>query len=429
MHDWGAPRADFPEPLSPRLRTVVEALSADLENLTKRVVSMIWAAIPEYGLSRDPELRTELCHAIRINAELWYRTLLTATPPDEQALAPVIALARKRVHQGVPLASMLRAYRVGSRGEWQILLGAAGDDEALHQELLFKVSPYHMGHFDMVAQSMAMAYTMEQAQHARWRDRLRHELWSVISARPQDVEAFQRHAEGLGLDARAPHAAVVLRMLLTQEANPGLEDVIDKLLTRLARTFGVERESFMRALHRDHLVIWLPLRNGESLIEGDLRLAARASEALQQSSGLRAAAVGLPGVGAAGWRMSMEQAFRALEAGVASSAERSGARRYAEILLDDAVASSDNVRRFLDAMLERLAGEPQLLHTLETWLELRQHRKAVSSRLDVHPNTLDHRLQRIESLLGGRFDDVSWLALVHTALRLRRHGKLPDHAG
>jgi DNA-binding PucR family transcriptional regulator len=40
----------------------------------------------------------------------------------------------------------------------------------------------------------------------------------------------------------------------------------------------------------------------------------------------------------------------------------------------------------------------------------------------VHPNTLDNRLQRIETLLGGRFDNVSWLAMLDAALRLRRHG-------
>jgi DNA-binding PucR family transcriptional regulator len=56
------------------------------------------------------------------------------------------------------------------------------------------------------------------------------------------------------------------------------------------------------------------------------------------------------------------------------------------------------------------------------YLELRQHRKAVAHALNVHPNTLDNRLQRIETLLGGSFNDVSWLAMLNTALQLRRHG-------
>jgi DNA-binding PucR family transcriptional regulator len=116
----------------------------------------------------------------------------------------------------------------------------------------------------------------------------------------------------------------------------------------------------------------------------------------------------------------MHQAFRALE--VAAGRARPRVHRYSEILFLDVASTSDNVQRYLDAMIERLGAEPQLLETLQTYLELRQHRKAVSSKLNVHPNTLDHRLQRIETLLGGSFDDVSWLAMLSAALHLRRHG-------
>jgi sugar diacid utilization regulator len=116
----------------------------------------------------------------------------------------------------------------------------------------------------------------------------------------------------------------------------------------------------------------------------------------------------------------MEQAFRALEWGAEGAG--AGANRYSEILFVDVASKSDNVQRYLDAMIERLSSEPQLMETLATYLRLHQHRKAVSCELNVHPNTLDHRLQRIETVLGGSFDDVTWLAMLQTALRLRRHG-------
>jgi DNA-binding PucR family transcriptional regulator len=116
----------------------------------------------------------------------------------------------------------------------------------------------------------------------------------------------------------------------------------------------------------------------------------------------------------------MQQAFRALDA--APGGARSGAHRYSEILFLDVVSTSDNVQRYLDAMVERLGAEPHLLETLQTYFELRQHRKAVARRLNVHPNTLDNRLQRIEAVLGGSFDNVSWVAMVNAALQLRRHG-------
>jgi DNA-binding PucR family transcriptional regulator len=176
----------------------------------------------------------------------------------------------------------------------------------------------------------------------------------------------------------------------------------------------------MRVLHHDHLVLWFPVLRGETLVDTDRRLAAQAGELMARSQTVIGAGVGLPGSAARGWWLSMQQAFRALESGARGA--RPAAQRYSEILFADVASTSDNVQRYLDAMIERLTAEPHLLETLQVYLELRQHRKAVASKLNVHPNTLDNRLQRIETLLGGRFDNVSWLAMLDAALRLRRHG-------
>jgi len=299
------------------------------------------------------------------------------------------------------------------------LLEAAGDDTELHNELLFKVSPYLLHHFDVIAQTVSQAYLDEQLQHARWRDRLRQELWNVISARPDDTEAFRRHAEALGLDAWSPYCAVVLRLGGATEASPMLESAVNRLLARVSEGWAVPLESLMRALHRDHLVLWLPVLRGETLVDTDRRLADQAGELMARSQTVIGAGVGLPGSGARGWWLSQQQAFRALES---AGGVRSAAQRYSEILFADVASTSDNVQRYLDAMIERLSAEPHLLETLQVYLELRQHRKAVACKLNVHPNTLDNRLQRIETVLGGRFDTVSWLAMLDAALRLRRHG-------
>ncbi len=407
------------EALSPRLHALVQSLSLDTEGLIAKVVAVVSDTIPEYTLSADPALPGELREAVTLHLRIWHSCLLAAQPPDETTLAPVERLARRRVHQGVPLASVLRAFRVGSRGFWVDLIEAAGTDDDLHRELLFKVSPYLLHHFDVIAQAVSQAYTAEQFQHARWRDRLRQELWDVVWARPDDSDAFRRHGEALGVDTWSPHCALVLRLAGATDPHARLEGAVDRLLARVAPCLGINTDSCMRALHREHLVLWLPVLRGETPVDTDRRLATRAGELIAQSQTAIAAGVGLPGAGPRGWRLSMDQAFRALESAAPPGA-RSAARRYSEILLDDAASTSENVQRYLDSMIERLSAEPQLLETLETYLELRQHRKAVASRLEVHPNTLDHRLQRIETLLGGRFDDVSWLALLNTALRLRR---------
>jgi sugar diacid utilization regulator len=408
------------QPLSPRLHALVLALSTDTRSLIQRVVDIVRDAIPDYTLSADPSLPQQLRDSVTLHLKIWYDCLLAAQPPTEEMLVPVAAAARRRVHQGVSLAAMLRAFRIGSRGFWVGLLEAAGDDSVLHDELLFKLSPYLLHHFDVIAQTVSHAYIDEQFQHARWRDRLRLELWNVISARPDDTEAFRRHAEALGLDAWSPHCAVVLRLATASDTSPMLESALNRLVRRAAEGWAVPIANLMHAMHRDHLVFWLPVLRGETLVDTDRRLATQAGDLAARSQSVVGAGVGLPGAGARGWGLSMQQAFRALEA--APGGARPGAHRYSEILFLDIASASDNVQRYLDAMIERLSAEPQLLETLQTYLELRQHRKAVASRLDVHPNTLDHRLQRIETLLGGSFDNVSWLAMLNAALQLRRHG-------
>jgi sugar diacid utilization regulator len=409
------------EPLSPRLHALVLALSTDSQGLIERVIDIVRDAIPDYTLSVDPLLpQQQLRDSVTLHLKIWYDCLLAGEPPTEEMLIPVATAARRRLHQGVSLAGMLRAFRIGSRGFWVGLLEAAGNDSELHDELLFKLSPYLLHHFDVIAQTVAQAYIDEQFQQARWRDRLRVELWNVIAARPDDTEAFRRHAEALGFDAWSPHCAVALRLTTRGDTSPMLDGALSRLVKRAADGWAVPITSLMHAVHRDHLVFWLPVLRGETLVDTDRRLATQAADLATESQSVIAAGVGLPGTGARGWALSMQQAFRALE--LAPGGGRPRAHRYSEVLFLDVASTSDNVQRYLDAMIERLGAEPQLLETLQTYLDLRQHRKAVSSRLNVHPNTLDHRLQRIEALLGGSFDNVSWLAMLNAALQLRRHG-------
>ena len=48
--------------------------------------------------------------------------------------------------------------------------------------------------------------------------------------------------------------------------------------------------------------------------------------------------------------------------------------------------------------------------------------KRVAAELNVHPNTLDHRLTRIEALLDLSLNDVAWLARLQVALQLWARG-------
>jgi len=88
---------------------------------------------------------------------------------------------------------------------------------------------------------------------------------------------------------------------------------------------------------------------------------------------------------------------------------------YSDIVVNESVRRTDNVLRYLSSLLERLAEEPELLSTLQTYFDQQQRRKIAADVLGIHPNTLNHRLERIETLLGAKLDDASWIAKLHVS--------------
>ncbi|WP_232437170.1 helix-turn-helix domain-containing protein [Burkholderia ubonensis] len=46
-----------------------------------------------------------------------------------------------------------------------------------------------------------------------------------------------------------------------------------------------------------------------------------------------------------------------------------------------------------------------------------------AAALGVHPETLDHRLERIENILGARLDHTAWIAKLEIALKLKGAGE------
>lgn len=407
------------QPLSPALRALVTRLYADDGPLGQRIYDDIRKTVSDYRLSTDAGLPDDLRMVLGWHIRLWRDALLEARMPSHEVLEQTASFTRRRVHQGVSLDSLLRAFRIGSGVLWDSMIEAVKVDAVLEKEVLLNVSPYLLHHFDIVSHHVAQAYMDEQFQQASWRDRVRGELWNVVSARREDAEAFARYCRLLEIDAAASHVAVAFAV---RDAAVGAR-LDSHAFLRIAREMGVDGERCMCMRHRDHLLMWVQSGRGEPLVDGDRRIGIAAQQVVDRMGNIERAGVGLPGVGAGGWWTSQEQAFRAIEHG---RDRGSCTVRYSRILLDEAIAHSESTRQFLGAILERMAVEPHLLETLQAYFQHKQHRKTVASALGVHPNTVDHRLQRIETLLSGSLGDVTWLATLSAALRLQRGDAASD---
>lgn len=412
-------------PLSPRLRGLIGQQLANTEAIVQRALIAMREVIPEYAQIADAAIRLDVQQSVSHNVRMWFNALLRGEPPSADALQPLIAFGRRRVHQGVSLQSLLQAFRTGSRVLWDVLLEQAGDDAEIHQELLFKVSPYILYHFDLMGRTIGQAHAEEQQKRARWRDRLQHELCGVIFSHPDDTDSFREHALALGIDTQVPHLALALRLAPAMRERLTPEAGLDKLMTLVGRTLGVRNDGFLRTLRNGHVLLWLPLSASEPPSEAERRYAELCENLPTQAADLIAVGIGLPDSGARGWRRSADQALRALDLGLRIAPERC-IQRYLELALDDALNGSENVVRFFDGLMDRLAPEPQLLKTLQAFFEHRQHRKAVAGALGIHPNTLSYRLERIEAILGARLDEIGWLSRLYAALRLRQLSSSAD---
>lgn len=405
--------------LSPPLRALVTAQLDRTEAIVQRAMVAMRGAIPDYAHIDDAAIQLDVHQSVSQNVRMWFNALLSGRPPTVKELEPLISFGRRRVHQGVSLQSLLQAFRTGSRVLWDVLLEQAGEDEAMHRELLFKVSPYILYHFDLMGRTIGQAHAEEQQKRARWRDRLQHELCGVIFSHPDDTESFREHTLALGIDAAASHLALALRLDSQPRERITPEAGLDKLIVSISRTLSLERDNVLRTLRNGHVLLWVPLAAGEPVSEAERRIATLCESLSSSGQDITAVGIGLPDTGARGWRRSSEQALRALDLGLRIEPQRP-VQRYVEVALDDALNSTDSVVRYFDSLIERLAPEPHLLKTLQAFFEYRQHRKAVAGALNIHPNTLSYRLERIETILGARLDDIGWLSRLYAALRLRQ---------
>ncbi|MGI5216461.1 PucR family transcriptional regulator [Nocardia sp. CA-290969] len=74
--------------------------------------------------------------------------------------------------------------------------------------------------------------------------------------------------------------------------------------------------------------------------------------------------------------------------------------RFAELALEYQLTRPGVGRTRLDRLLDPLDNHPELLQTLQTYIDTNRNRTRTARQLDIHPNTVDYRLARIGELTG-----------------------------
>lgn len=378
------------------LATLGGRFTDEREQLAEEMTALIRDQVDEFGDFAGPEL----WEAVRVSCVANLQTGLTALaedrslpesiPPDARDLALMTA----RVN--LPLAALLRAYRVAQAMMWRRWLDAveAADPEPqVRRETLEVVSDYLFAYVDRLATFLTDEYTAERDRFMRSREQRRTQLVRDVldGADPDPARALGE----LDYDLRLEHIALVISA-----------DDPESVVRELGRRLDAPHRLVV-SLAGDTAWAWLGRTRPFGL-----------PERLEPVAGATVS-LGEPGNGTDGFRRSHREARDAH--GVALRARERSLVRYDEVALESLVTGDPaRSRAFVARELHGIDGDDarsrRLRETLRAYFACSQNASAAAAMLGVHEHTVTYRLRTIEDRLGRPVN--SRRAELEVALRL-----------
>jgi len=378
---------------------LLEALAARFlangEALADAMVERIRAEVVEFGDFDGPELWEAVRASCRANIDEGLAdmgrdgALPEAIPPDARELALITA------RLDMPLAALLRAYRVAHALMWQSWFDAVEREPAdpgVRRVALEHGSRYFFDYVDRLSTLVTDEYTAERDRFMRSREQRRTQLVRDVldGADPDPGEAMRE----LDYDLRLEHLAMVV-------SGPDPEAAVRELGRLLDAPHGL-----VVSLTGDSAWAWLGRTRAFALPE---RLEAPADSTVS---------LGDPSPGVEGFRRSHREARDAHRVAVRGDG---GVTRYDSVALEALVAGNEpRARAFVARELRGLDGadarSARLRQTLRAYFATGQNASAAAAMLGVHEHTVAYRLRTIEERLGRPV--TARRAELETALRL-----------
>jgi hypothetical protein len=301
--------------------------------------------------------------------------------PDKPVAAP-LALGERRARDGVELADVLDALRVGANFLWaQIVDYARRTGAASDAELVDIASEVWMMH-DTYVRSMTTGYRQEHSRVLLSRQQERLGLvYGLLTARGREAASPWNAVDRLGL-SRTSGFVVIAAITPTAGRIP---------LPRVEQSFtdaGIPSAWVMVANVQLGIISTTTPSWPEEM----------AAEVVRWDASVGASPV-IGDYARVGFAVRLARiALATAEPGVIAEFDRAPVAMAA-------AGSPDITERIVESVLGRLSSVPyadrvQLLETLEAWLDSDGSVSGVADRLGVHENTVRNRLRRIATVTG-----------------------------
>ena len=377
----------------------------NVDLLTARAVDLMWNIYP--GYSADVFDRRELIPSVAKNIDLGVRVLRRGSPPTHAELTPGRSLGERRASQGVPLESVIQAYRSTER---VLILDLFSGSQAWPVELTSDYADLIISTFDLLTEDMINAYREASSVIEAAQRRVENELVIAIANRVVPPAAdLDRWTHALGVDASVPYASFVVG---------SLRDADHVEVLRLRRRLVMALQPFVTGpvLFGDLGKLTVALARPNGAIPNIRSALADAVSSFRSTSGYVA------GIGALNDTLvqageSCQQAQDAVAVALAS--QRPGSIvEFDDVLLEVLLAREpDLAGRLVSTRLGALRNHPHLLKTLSALVDCNHSQSSVAKLLFVHPNTVTHRIKRIHELTG--WDPLSMRDFTEMAVALR----------
>jgi DNA-binding PucR family transcriptional regulator len=375
---------------TPAVAAVAGELLLRTSELARGMAEYLYAAIPELSAIEDADLRAELLASTEANVGQVLRLMADGASTDDVVLPhEALDFLRGNVRRGIPLAALLRSYRLGHAWLWERWSQALQERVEDSGELAAgqdQSSAFMFAYIDKLSDGLVEEFGTERDRMMRGAAQFRAEtVRAILAGEPIDDEVASRR---LGYELHRHHVA--LRIAGTGSEVRGLERAVDEA----AATLGAGKPLAV-ASGAARFDIWCG-----SYDAPDTEIL----ESYEPPPGVLVA-FGRPAEGLAGFRSSHAEALQA--ARIASLAGGTAVTSYTKVELVSLLADDlPRARAFVAAQLGALAStaEPsqRLRETVLAFLASGGSATRVAKELYVHQNTVAYRVKRAEEMLGRK---------------------------
>ena len=359
---------------------VGELLLGRAQELSNRVVAVVWERVPGYEPPRI--LRDELSGAVRPNIETVLRHLIAPAPPSEHERQRARGLGTARALQGIPLDVVMQSFRAAERVLNDAFIAEAG---ALSTDSLRRGLQRLAAGFDRLGTWSVEAYRQTQDELTSHYDRAAGDLVAGLVAGDLSDEAVNRQGRALGLQIDAPCQGLALRI--------GGETAVGPTAARLQRKIL----GLLGSARPGRIVVGTARAATIFLSPGHVS-AQRAHELSDLMGQYPTARIGL-GPAASNVVEGGRSCQRAIAALDASSA--GGIVVFDDVLLEVLVRDSAQVaERLRERLAHTLEAAPHLSETIVAFFAADMSIRHAATALHLHPNSVAYRLRRVHEVTG-----------------------------